>query len=194
MMTNYQLDHKEDISMMSYWKLESFITRKCIWKSCLQNDSHFIQASVKKILYVFLWQEYVMQTSQCNAIIQSLNHIYIHVSPLPRTVTGNGIPAIGVIVQVEYCAYLYQQRLVGLIQSGYLNSWIIQSGGGYSANFSCSNIFPVFQERNIKILATCWISVHNWQVEPQLSCGGTCQIWMWFKESNRYFSKTENFP
>ena len=32
-----------------------------------------------------------------------------------------------------------------------------------------------------------------WQVPPQLSCGDTCQIWMWFKESKRYFCKIENF-
>ena len=33
--------------------------------------------------------------------------------------------------------------------------------------------------------------VHIWQVSPQLSCGDTCQIWMWCKESNRY--GIENF-
>ena len=33
-----------------------------------------------------------------------------------------------------------------------------------------------------------------WQMLPQLSCGETCQIWMWFKECNRYFCKIENFP
>ena len=39
------------------------------------------------------------------------------------------------------------------------------------------------------------IEYHNyiWQVLPQLSCGDTCQIWMWFKESDRYFCKNENF-
>ena len=31
------------------------------------------------------------------------------------------------------------------------------------------------------------------QVSPQLSCGSTCQIWMWFKESDRYSCKIENF-
>ena len=30
-------------------------------------------------------------------------------------------------------------------------------------------------------------------MSPQLSCGDTCQIWMWFRESNRYFCKIENF-
>ena len=27
----------------------------------------------------------------------------------------------------------------------------------------------------------------------QLSCGDTCQIWMWFEESNMHFFKIENF-
>ena len=35
--------------------------------------------------------------------------------------------------------------------------------------------------------------VYIWQVSPQLSCGDTCQIWMWFKESNSYFCKIETF-
>ena len=35
--------------------------------------------------------------------------------------------------------------------------------------------------------------VYIWQVSPQLSCGDTCQIWMWFKEYNRYVCKIENF-
>ena len=31
--------------------------------------------------------------------------------------------------------------------------------------------------------------VHICQVSPQLSCGDTSQIWMWYKESNRYFCR-----
>ena len=30
-----------------------------------------------------------------------------------------------------------------------------------------------------------------WQVSPQLSCGDTCQIWMWLNRSNKYFCKRE---
>ena len=35
--------------------------------------------------------------------------------------------------------------------------------------------------------------VYIWQVSPQLSCGGTCQIYTWFKEFERYFCQIENF-
>ena len=35
--------------------------------------------------------------------------------------------------------------------------------------------------------------VYIWQVLPQLSCGDTGQIWMWFEESNMYFCYVERF-
>ena len=35
--------------------------------------------------------------------------------------------------------------------------------------------------------------VYIWQVSPQLSCGDTWQIWMWFYESNMYFCHIDNF-
>ena len=35
--------------------------------------------------------------------------------------------------------------------------------------------------------------INIWQVSPQLGCGDTCQIWMWLKESKRYFCKIESF-
>ena len=35
---------------------------------------------------------------------------------------------------------------------------------------------------------------HIWQVLSQLSCGNTCQICMWFNESNKYFRKSRKVP
>ena len=35
--------------------------------------------------------------------------------------------------------------------------------------------------------------VYIWRVSAQLSCGDICQIWMWFKESDSYICKIENF-
>ena len=49
--------------------------------------------------------------------------------------------------------------------------------------------FPLLSKQKLAIE----YRVHIWQVSPQLSCGDTCQIWMWFRESNRYFCKIENF-
>ena len=49
--------------------------------------------------------------------------------------------------------------------------------------------FPLLSKQTLAIE----YHVYIWQVSPQLSCGDTCQIWMWFRESNRYFCKIENF-
>ena len=53
-------------------------------------------------------------------------------------------------------------------------------------------LFSTFPSLSKQTLAIEY-RVHIWQVSPQLSCGDTCQIWMWFGESNRYFCKIENF-
>ena len=53
----------------------------------------------------------------------------------------------------------------------------------YFPNFSALSKHPFVLEYHVYI----------WQVSPQLSCGDSCQIWMWLKESNSYFCKIENF-
>ena len=63
-------------------------------------------------------------------------------------------------------------------------------GVGSWANFDRTVIFPIFQLANTLAIE---YHVYIWQVSSQLSCGDTCQIWMWFKESSRYFCKIENF-
>ena len=40
-------------------------------------------------------------------------------------------------------------------------------------------IFQIFQDYQ-----TIEYHIHIWQVSPQLSCGATCQIWMWFNGYN----------
>ena len=35
------------------------------------------------------------------------------------------------------------------------------------------------------------LRIHIWQVSPQLSCGDTCQIWMWYSIANMYFANAE---
>ena len=52
--------------------------------------------------------------------------------------------------------------------------------------------FPNFSALSKHTLAIEY-HVNIWQVLPQLSCADTCQIWMWFKESKRYFCNIENF-
>ena len=63
--------------------------------------------------------------------------------------------------------------------------------GGLQSQFSPFRYFP-----NLSALSKHTVDieyhVYIWQVLPQLSCGDTCQIWMWFKGSNSYICKIEN--
>ena len=70
--------------------------------------------------------------------------------------------------------------------------FILDQGWGLRSQFSPFRYFPHFPLLSKQTLAIEY-HVYIWQVSPQLSCGDTCQIWMWFRESNRYFCKIENF-
>ena len=65
-------------------------------------------------------------------------------------------------------------------------------GWGLLSEFSPFRYFPHFPLLSKQTLAIEY-HVYIWQVSPQLSCGDTCQIWMWFRESKRCFCKIENF-
>ena len=65
-------------------------------------------------------------------------------------------------------------------------------GWGLLSQFSPFCYFPHFLLLSKQVLAIEY-RIYIWQVSPQLSCGDTCQIWMWFRESSRYFCKIENF-
>ena len=65
-------------------------------------------------------------------------------------------------------------------------------GWGLLSQFSPFRYFPHFPLLSKQTLAIEY-HVYIWQVSPQLSCNDTCQIWMWFRESNRYLCKIENF-
>ena len=65
-------------------------------------------------------------------------------------------------------------------------------GWGLLSRFPPFRYFPDFST-SPKHLLTIEYRVHIWQVSPQLSCRDTCQIWMRFKECNRYFCEIANF-
>ena len=65
-------------------------------------------------------------------------------------------------------------------------------GWGLLSQFPPFRYFPKFSSLSKDTLAVKY-RVYIWQVSPQLSCGDTCQIWMWFEESNMYFCEIENF-
>ena len=61
-------------------------------------------------------------------------------------------------------------------------------GWGLLCQFSPFRYFPHFPLLSKQTLAIEY-HVYIWQVSPQLSCSNTYQIWMWFRESNRFFCK-----
>ena len=65
-------------------------------------------------------------------------------------------------------------------------------GWGLLSQFPPFRYFPIFSALSNHTL-TIEYHVYIWQVSPQLSCGDTCQIWMWFEESNMCFCQVENF-
>ena len=65
-------------------------------------------------------------------------------------------------------------------------------GWGLLSQFPPFRYFPKFSSLSKDTLAVKY-RVYIWQVSPQLSCGDTCQMWMWFEESNMYICEIENF-
>ena len=72
-----------------------------------------------------------------------------------------------------------------------ISSQIETQGWGLLSQFPPFRYIPNFSALPKYMLAIEY-HVHIWQVSPQLSCGDICQIWMWYKESNRYFGWIEN--
>ena len=70
--------------------------------------------------------------------------------------------------------------------------WVSGVGLGWGLRFPPFRYFPNFSTSPKYMLAIEY-HVHIWQVSPQLSCGDICQIWMRFKECNRYFCQIEYF-
>ena len=62
-------------------------------------------------------------------------------------------------------------------------------GGGYKANFTK---FRYFTQTHVWYWKSC-LHLTSVATAPQLSCCDTCQLWMWFKESNGYYCKIQIF-
>ena len=66
-------------------------------------------------------------------------------------------------------------------------------GWGLISQFPPFRYFPNFSALSKHTLANEY-HVYIRQVSPQLSCGDTCQIWMWCQECSMYFCHIKNFP
>ena len=62
---------------------------------------------------------------------------------------------------------------------------------GYWTNFHHSLIILFLFTKLMKYSLPVTYHIHIWQVSPQLSCGGTCQIWMWLKGFNGCFAQRD---
>ena len=77
-----------------------------------------------------------------------------------------------------------------LITPPRVSSYLRAKWSGVGVTKPISSI-PLFSEFFI-IMKThlSYFHVYIWQVLPQLSCGNTCQIWMWFKESKNTLARS----
>ena len=66
----------------------------------------------------------------------------------------------------------------------------LDQGWGLLSQFPPFRYFPILSALSNHTLPIEY-HVYIWQVLPQLSCGDTCQIWMWFEKSNMYFCHVE---
>ena len=70
---------------------------------------------------------------------------------------------------------------------------VYHQGWGLLSQFPPFRYFPNFSALSKHTLANEY-HVYIRQVSPQLSCGDTCQIWMWCQECSMYFCHIKNFP
>ena len=102
-------------------------------------------------------------------------------SPHKWSVTQNMFPFDDAIMRRQWY-WCFNSRI----------SWPQPQGWGLLSQFPPFRYFTNFLALSKQTLAIEY-HVYIWQVSPQLTCGDTCQIWMWFKESNMYFCHIENF-
>ena len=134
----------------------------------------------------------------------STHHSEVTMSILASQITGNST------VSLSVCLYGHQRkhespwyRPVVSPHKGPVTRKLLPFDGhhawyssplqrwGLLSQFSSFPYFPSFFQ-HCQTTLTIEYHVYIWRVSPQLSCGDTCQIWMWFKESNRYFCKIDN--
>ena len=94
----------------------------------------------------------------------------------------------------KMCIYILYHSFPRKCMGGYdYSSWRLKPGMGVTKPSSSIPFpFPYFSWMWKYTLAIEY-HINIWQVAPQLSCGDTCQMWMCFKKSYRYFCKIKIF-
>ena len=123
--------------------------------------------------------------SECSVALQARSHWLCHGTPFGKT---------GIVHCLDmWFIQPFEFILVIVLAHSRLRQWFgSEQGWGLLSRFPPFRYFPNFSALSKHTLYIEY-HVYIWQVSPQLSCGDTCQIWKWFKESNRYFWKIENF-
>ena len=99
-------------------------------------------------------------------------------------------------LQITYrlASYISFHQFVTNVKAGSPRHAVTTFSPGVGVTKAISSVpsFTHFLALSKQILAIKY-HAYIWQVSPQLSCGGTCQISMWFKWLKRYFCKIKKF-
>ena len=135
---------------------------------------------------------YFMDT-WCNKCFRGSFHglLYIPCRVLLHIERSHGIAKIGNSV-------CYLGNSFHFVVAPSLKVFVVRIFSGEVLGWGLPSQFSLFRYfRNFSALSKHTLNikyhVYIWQVSAQLSCGDTCQTWMWLKKSNSYFCKTENF-
>ena len=166
---------------------------KCIWKCRLRNSGNFIQRKRVKLFTLYqinIARNHVMGHATWWGLIELKSwHTTIYVKSLQLTLkSGRDIwLVIGLLLD-----FLSAKRQLFASVNCVIVYMYLSQGWGLLSQFPPFRCFPNISTSS-KYMLAIECHFHIWQVLPQLSCGDTCQIWMWFKEFNGYFCEIENF-
>ena len=153
----------------------------------IQNNS-FCKITHKKIPSIMIWTNLLLNNKpqrRENWPVRTVNLVpRMRDLPLAKKVCVWCNVAYGMIVREEWFSKSAEMAIDSPGNT--------QQGWGLLNQFPPFRYFPNFSSLS-KHTLTVKYHVYIWQVSPQLSCADTCQILMWFKESNMYFCKIENF-
>ena len=79
---------------------------------------------------------------------------------------------------LNWFSFYLQNRMQFVDFDGTLSTTV--QGWGLLSKFPPFRYFPNFST-SPKYMLAIGCHFHIWQVSPQLSCGDTCQIWIWFE-------------
>ena len=91
------------------------------------------------------------------------------------------------VVHRSLCSSLTRDYWCAIIEVSL--PYAASSGVGVTKPISSVPLFSKF----FNIAKYMWIIECHANIWQLLSCGDTCQIWLWFKECQRYFYEIENF-